>query len=310
MLESAMRGIPLAWYWPLRRVLHRHRHRHPARVLATLMLRRAARAYRGHLANRMTQVRPLDRPDLTFVSVDSMVMDAVYWFGVRGYEGTVARTWAALCAQADSVLEVGGNIGLFTVVGAKAGPGRYTVVEPVPSNAGTLRANLLGNSLTAVEVLEAAVVPGEVERDVTLNVPSEGRDMPVGAHMLDQVEIAARGSAEHITVRGLPMQGLALGRDLIKIDAEGIEAALLSGIRPLLLERRPTLLVEVLPEATALGRLLSDLAVEAGYTIHVLPEYGSDETVAVDAASFTAALPSRYNSKDVVLHRGALPLGR
>lgn len=307
MLDAMMRGVPLPFYQPLRRAIHDFPRGHPVRLAATLVLHRAALAHRGYLAARLPDIHPIDMPSLSFSSVDSMVMDAVYWFGVRGYEGTVSRTWAALCAQSTSVLEVGGNVGLFTVVGASAAPGTYTVVEPVPRNAAALRANLARNNLSRVEVVEGAAIPGGNAQNVTLNLPDEGRVMPVGAHLLEGIEITERGNSNHITVPGLPIRDLAAGRDLIKIDAEGIEATLLSDIRDLLVERRPTLLVEVLPEAKSLGAMLSALAIEADYTMHVLPEYGSDQTVAVPAASFTSAVPLNHNSKDVVLRVGPLP---
>lgn len=104
------------------------------------------------------------------------------------------------------MLEIGGNVGLFTVIGVRVAPGSYTVVEPVPLVAATLRANLARNGLTDVEVLQGAVIPDNNARDVTLNLPAEDWGMPVGAHVI---------------VPGLPIRQLAEGRDLIKIDAEG-----------------------------------------------------------------------------------------
>lgn len=306
MIDAIARSVPLAGYNPLRRAVLGLPRRHPVRIAATMVLRRAASAYRHRLAGQLDEIRPLDAPALSFEAVDSMVMDAVYWFGVRGYEGTVARVWTALCQQSRSVLEVGGNVGLFTVIGARAAPGSYTVVEPVPMVAATLRANLVRNGLAKVELLQAAAIPGDADRDVTLNVPAEDWGVPVGAHLMDDVEVGGRSSRSRVTVPGLPIRRLAEGRDLIKIDAEGIEAALLADLRPALLERRPTLLIEVLPEAERLGELLATLASEAGYRIHVLPEWGSDEVVTVPAASFSSGLPRRYNSKDVVLSPGPL----
>ena len=307
MIQSVLRGLPLSAYRPLRQAIHDFPRGHPIRLVATAVLQHAARAHRHHLLNHLTEIRPLDAPHLSFEAVDSMVMDAVHWFGVRGYEGTVPRAWAGLCSASSSILEIGGNVGLFTVIGGSRTAGDYTVVEPVPANAATLRANLARNGLARVELLEAAVVPGKVRHDVVLNLPDEGRAMPVGAHLMEGVEIAERPGKNRITVPGLPMQELATGRDLIKIDAEGIEAALLTDIRPLLVAQRPTLMIEVLPEAAQLGVLLSSLAIEAGYQIHVLPEYGSDRTITVAPASFTSAVPQAYNSKDVVLSVGALP---
>ena len=306
MIDAMIRGVPLAGYRPLRQAVLDLPRRHPVRIAATIVLRRAARAHRHHLTGQLDEIRPLDAPALSFEAVDSMVMDAVYWFGVRGYEGTVARVWTALCQQSRSVLEIGGNVGLFTVIGARAASGSYTVVEPVPVVAATLRANLARNGLNAVEVLQAAAVPGDAAREVTLNLPAEDWGVPVGAHLIDGVEVAGRSTRSQVTVPGLPVRGLASGRDLIKIDAEGIEAALLADIRPLLVERRPTLLIEVLPEAERLGALLAALASDAGYRIHVLPEWGSDRVMTVPAATFNAGVPRTFNSKDVVLSVGAL----
>lgn len=306
MIDAIIRSLPLAGYQPLRRAVLGLPRRHPVRIAATVVLRRAAWAYRHRLAGQLDEIRPLDAPALSFEAVDSMVMDAVYWFGVRGYEGVVARVWTALCQQSRSVLEVGGNVGLFTVIGARASPGSYTVVEPVPMVAATLRANLARNGLAKVELLQAAAIPGDAGRDVTLNVPAEDWGVPVGSHLLDDVEVRGRSSRSQLTVPGLPIRRLAEGRDLIKIDAEGIEAALLADLRPALLERRPTLLIEVLPEAKRLGDLLATLASEAGYQIHVLPEWGSDEVVTVPAGSFNSGLPRRHHAKDVVLSPGPL----
>ncbi len=305
MIDRLLRSLPLSAYRPFRQAIVSLDRRNPLRLAATLVLKQAARAHGSSLASRLSEIRPLDRPDLSFEPSDSMVADALFWFGVRGYEGTVARVWAELCGRASSVLEVGGNLGLFTVVGGRATRGAYTVVEPVPAVAATLRANLARNGVTGVEILQAAVVPGEA-REVVLNLPDEGRAVGVGAHLVDGVEVEFRASRGRISVPGLGIRTLAHGRDLIKIDAEGIEAALLSDIRDMLVAARPSLLIEVLPEATVLGGLLAELALEAGYQIHILPEFGSDRLVTVPAADFTAALPRRYNSKDVVLSVGPL----
>ena len=114
-----------------------------------------------------------------------MVLDAIYWFGVQGYEGKVADVWQLLCASASCVLEVGGNIGLFSVIGARETRGRCTVVEPVPEIAMALRQNLQHNQIQNVQVIEAAANGGETKRDVALNIQDEGRVSPVGSHLLD-----------------------------------------------------------------------------------------------------------------------------
>lgn len=306
MLDRLIRLVPMGWFLPFRLAVVRLPRGHVPRSVSVLVLKRAARAWRHRLHRRLPEIRPLDAPRFSFEPVDSMVMDAVYWFGAVGYEGRVGGVWAARCRLARSVLEIGGNVGVFTVQGAAACGGHYTVVEPVPDVAAILRANLARNGLTdTVEVLQAAVIPAGPPRGVVLNIPDEGRQAPVGAHLIEGVEIPDRGTMRQVAVQGLPIADLAAGRDLIKIDAEGIEAELLTAIRPMLLTDRPDLLIEVLPEAGRLGAFLADLAREAGYTIHVLPEYGSETIVRVPAGAFTAAVPGRHRSKDVLLSMDA-----
>ena len=249
----------------------------------------------------LSEVRPLDRPDISFEATDSMVVDDVYWFGVQGYEGVLADLWSRLCAEASSVLEIGANIGFYSVIGGKASRGRYTAVEPLPEVAAVLRANLRRNGLDRTEVLEGAAIQDATRRRVTLNVPDEQRAAPVGAHLTTDSEVAQRSSLRTITVDGFPMRELAEGRDVIKIDAEGIEHALLTSVMPLLVESRPTLVLEVLPESDHLAAVICELARAAEYAIHVVPGYGSDQVVAIAPDRFNAHTPGQYKSKDVIL---------
>ena len=308
MLDAAFRAIPLRCFGPVRRMFVRLPRGNLVRNASVLVLKRAARAYRNRLAAKVDAIVPLDRPDVSFEAVDSMVMDAVYWFGIGGYEGTVADIWVRLCQRAHSVLEIGGNVGLFSVIGGRAAVGPYTVIEPVPEVAAVLQKNLRRNGVAErVELRQAAAIPDLVERDVVLNVPAENRAAPVGAHLVEGVEITARSSERHVTVRGLPIRDLMAGRDLIKIDAEGIEAELLTAGRDIVLSKKPDLLIEVLPEAHRLAALLCALAQEAGYRMFVLPEYGSDHIVEIEPASFTALVPLQHHAKDVLLT--TVPLG-
>lgn len=296
-----IRCMPLWLFFPLRWAVTHLRRGSLPRSASVLVLRQVLRANRGALAGRLDAFVPLDFPDISFDPVDSMVMDSVYWMGVRGYEGKVADLWIETCRSARSVLEVGGNVGLFSVIGARAGSADYTVVEPVPAVAATLRRNLSRNGLDRVTVLNAAAIPGDTEATVSLTIPNEGRDAPVGAFLAATSEVSDRDRSNAIDVRGLPFQDLIRGRDVIKIDAEGIEAELLASVEDELIATRPTLLIEVLPESERLGRLLARLAVAGRYEIVVIPEWGSDIPVIVAPDQFNAALPSTHHSKDVML---------
>jgi FkbM family methyltransferase len=295
------RRLPLAIYTVFRHGAVRLRRGSVVRSLCIAVLKHGCRSYRGRLHEALREVRPLDAPELTLEATDSMVVEAVYWFGVQGYEGKVAEVWTTLCGRARSILEVGGNIGLFATIGGRATTAPYTVLEPIPEVAAILRANLARNGATMVQVIEGAAIPGTEPADVYLNIPNERHAAPVGAHLVIGVEIEQRSRERQIAVHGIPFAALLAGRDLVKIDAEGIEAELLGTCQSLLASLRPSILIEVLPEASRLAALIVQLARDIGYRLYVIPEYGSDEIVQVDPAVFTAGVPGRYRSKDVLL---------
>lgn len=300
-MAQFIRCLPLWLFYPFRWAVTHLRRGSLPRSAAVLVLRQALRANRGRLSRRLDAIVPLDMPGTSFDPIDSMVMDAVYWWGVRGYEGKVADLWIEACRTARSVLEVGGNVGLFTVIGARAGSAAYTVVEPVPSIAAALRRNLARNGIERVKVLNAAAIPADAEAPVSLSIPNEGREAPVGAFLAATSEVSDRDTTNRITVQGLPFRDLIAGCDVIKIDAEGIEADLLGAVEAELIAARPLMVIEVLPESVRLGQLIARLAVAGRYEIVVIPEWGSDVPVVIEPSDFTSAVPATHHSKDVML---------
>ena len=269
----------------------------------------AIKVLRGkpRVPHSITEVRPLDRPGISFEAADSMVMDAIYWFGVQGYEGRMADVWETLCSTAKCIVEVGANVGLFTVSGGLATRGSYVAVEPVPEIADLLNRNIARNGLAGkIEVRQAAAIAASIESPVEINVPNEGRGAPVGAHLMERSEVSGRSRLRVIKVPGLPFKDLIEQADLIKIDAEGIEAELLQSGKDRIVRNRPTIVVELLPESNRLAALVRELASTCGYTINVIPAFGSDEIVIVAPDRFDASTPQKYNSKDVVLSSGPL----
>jgi FkbM family methyltransferase len=316
-----VRLLPIILFAPFRRGAVSRRRGSLVRKVCIAIAKLGARSWRGRLHARLPEVQPLDRPDLRFASVDSMVMEAVFWFGVQGYEGMVAAVWERECRQARAILEIGGNVGLFTVIGALATHGTYTVVEPLPAVAAVLADNLQRNRVTRATLRQAAAIPGSTGRIVEIQIPDADRGAPVGAHLGTHTETTGSGTTGSgttgvgttdsgtptiVSVEGIPFRDLVAGKDLIKIDAEGIEAALIEAARDIILECRPTLLIEVLPSSVRLGMALRQLAEAGRYRIEVLPEWGSDKAVPVAPAAFDASVPQRHRSKDVLL----IPMAR
>lgn len=297
---NARAELALAAVYPLRWCAARLARRNPLRLASVQLLRRIGRRLR--YAETRPHVVPLDAPGLRFAAGDSMVTDAIFWFGARGYEGVLCDVWRRLAARSHSILEIGGNIGFYTVLGAVANPGaRYRVVEPNPEVAAVLRGNLALNGLTQVELIQAAAIPGALRETVRLGVPDDERGVPVGSYLMHGTEGIDRPARRTIDCDGLPMRELLDGTDLVKIDAEGIEHALLDSAAEQIVAQRPVIVVEVLPESVKLGALIRGLAQRAGYHIYAVPGWGSDAVVRFAAAAFDPALLPRFHSKDVIL---------
>ena len=245
-----------------------------------------------------------DNPELRFVSHDSLVLDQLYWFGEQGWEPRLLPWWRRCCARASAVLELGANVGYFTVQGARAAPrARYLAVEPHPVSAGVCRANLALNGIGSVELVEAAAVAGAGCPAVELRVPAGQLATPTVAFLGEDTELPApmrRHVAGTLAVPAVDVCSLLAGVDLVKLDVEGQEYALLAAAHDHLRAHHPTVFVEVLPGTARLRRLLAELCRDDGYRCYV-PVAG-DRLVRLEAADLLGArLLERYGGQDVIL---------
>ena len=252
---------------------------------------------------------PADRSGLRFTNCDSMILPSIHWFGVYGYEGVLCDYWPLFCTGANNIVEIGANIGFFTVLGSRASPGgKYLAVEPLPENAALLRANLKLNGISHVTVVEAAAVAGKERDTVTLNVPQERYSVTVGAFVDNAAEgVSERMIERKVTVHARTMADLVSSADLIKIDAEGIEHHLLSAVFELIACRKPTIFVEVLPNSSKLKDVIVKLTQECKYRIYGVPAYHHYEAREIAAEDLRAGALERMFSKDVILTNLPLP---
>jgi FkbM family methyltransferase len=244
-----------------------------------------------------------DNPELRFVSHDSLVLHQLYWFGEQGWEPRLLPWWRRCCARASAVLELGANVGYFTVQGARAAPwARYVAVEPHPVSAAVCRANLDLNRVRSVELLEAAAVPGGGPAAVELQVPAGQLATPTVAFLGAGTELPGpmrRHVTGTVAVPAVDVRSLLAGVDLLKLDVEGQEHALLAAAREHLRATRPTVFVEVLPGTPRLRRLLAELCRDDGYRCHVPTAGGLVRLGAADLPG--ARLLEEYGGQDVIL---------
>jgi FkbM family methyltransferase len=244
---------------------------------------------------------PPGRPDIRFVNGASGVTQWTYWLGMDDVArlGAGPRVWEALCAGAADVVEIGANIGFYTVPGAKAATGRYRAYEPHPESATVLRANLAENGLAEVEVHEAAVVAGAAG-PVDLTVPPAFDSATPGNATL--VPEFSGGSV--VQVQGVPMAEALGSCDLLKLDVEGLEAALFESAWAELVRLRPAIMVEVHDVNRELRALLPRLLDEMGAAAYAMRRAS---LVAVPNSEMGAGpLFERYGTWDYLV----VPAGR
>lgn len=167
-----------------------------------------------------------------------------YFLG-RYYEDHLQRLLALALAPGDRFVDVGANIGMITLLGARAvGPsGEVQTFEPNPACLARLRAVLALNGIDWVEVIPLGLSDQEEER--VLSVVS--RDTGVGTF--------APLAAEEHEITGRMTLHLARGDSvllanekpvrLIKIDVEGFETRAIRGLEGLIARDRPLVVTEV-----------------------------------------------------------------
>jgi FkbM family methyltransferase len=265
--------------------------------------------YRSGIPRGVSQFRLVDDPSLSFVAVDSQVLEQLYWSGTRGWEPEVLPWWRACCRRAHGVLELGANVGWFAVQGGRAAPDvRYVAVEPHPLSAATCRRHLELNGVSSVEVVEAAAVADPVAVSVALHVPDDQAATPTVAYLPVDSELPAdmtRPGPRVLDVPAIDVRSLLDGVDLIKLDVEGQEHVLLGAMREQLRTHHPTLFVEVLPGTPQLRALLADLCASDGYRCFAMDRGGLVELLPDRLR--TVRLMDEFGCQDVVLTAGELP---
>ena len=186
-----------------------------------------------------------------------------YLFGT--YEDDVTALLGTLRRPGWTVLDVGANVGYFALLAAHLGGARSRVFafEPNPAMAALLRESILLNPGATIEVVPAAC--GDRGATTTLSVSTDrhntglstiARALPTGA----PIDVSMTRLDSFCADR-------ALSPDLVKIDVEGAELAVLRGAEGLLAGDDPPAHVICEVWAQTRGEVLDWMATH-GYAAH------------------------------------------
>lgn len=189
------------------------------------------------------------------------------------WEPYETRLVLSLLRPGDVFVDAGANIGYFSVLAAAAvGPaGAVYAFEPDPDNCRLLRDNVLLNGVQqVVHVVEAALADRDGDAPLYLSEDN------LGDHQLF-TDGAPRPAVRVALVDGGSYLAGRIGRlDLLKVDTQGAEFLVLSGLMPLLrqLPAPPRILIELTPyslrAAGASGRGLVELLASLGQPLHIV----------------------------------------
>ncbi|MBO4207724.1 FkbM family methyltransferase [Micromonospora echinofusca] len=186
-------------------------------------------------------------PELTTTDV---IQRYLYLFGT--WEPHLTAWIRRRLTPGDTFIDVGANIGYYSLLAARlVGPtGRVVAVEPSPHFTQILATAAHANRLDNIRIVRAAA--SDVTDRITFYTPST-------ANLGNTTQVQPRGSAvAAFQAEASPLPNLTTATELaqariIKIDAEGAEAAVIRGLAPSIDQLHPSveLVIEVTPRLLA-----------------------------------------------------------
>ncbi len=211
---------------------------------------------------RLDPVPGLQRPLELFTHDPAGDLVSRKLHGERAWEVFESRLWLASHRPGDIVVDVGANLGYYSLLSALGGipVSRVFAFEPAADNYALLCDNLTLNG-AAEQVLPVRAALGEAAGPITLHR---------SAHNLGDHQVyAGDGERDEETVaqyNGAEFLSEFVDRvDLLKLDTQGSELSVLRGLLPLLRRSRNglRLLIELTPFSLAMaghsGRALIEL---------------------------------------------------
>lgn len=221
-------------------------------------------------------------------------------YATGNWEDYTALVMRQLVAPGDTVVDVGANVGFFTLLAAQCvGPtGQVIAFEPEPWASKRLVHNVGLNNPTCVTIRNEAVSDHDGQTEMFVG-PAEHRGL-TSLRPLNKFD----GNIAVRTVRldqAFPPETCVR---LIKIDVEGAECMALSGMQKLLATARPEIVIEVtdrfLKEMGGSAKALYQFLRDSGYRMYVIDWDGL-----VPVHHWSVTLPAQFNA--LFTHMTSLP---
>jgi FkbM family methyltransferase len=194
-------------------------------------------------------------------SMNDFIGRAVFFFG--DLDPKVTWILRRLLEPGDHAVDVGANIGVVTLLMSKlvSPGGTVQAFEPNPVLFEDLRAALAINSVTNVQLHQAALGSSDSDRELYVPAGNSGEGSFIERGVTQQVH----------RVRVTRLDDISLDGEiaLLKLDVEGAEYEVLRGAQRILAEQRPRV---ILFEANYHGDRIVDMLRQHDYKILAIPQ--------------------------------------
>jgi len=179
----------------------------------------------------------------------------------KKYEPYSIKLWRQMCDAGRIAIDVGAHTGIYTLAAYSAGCGKVFSFEPYFMNFARLNLNLRANGFSTKGMIFGAA--GAKTGTGRLAIPTSHDYLSSGCRVFESEKGRAFHETDVIAIDDLPLDDKVCG---VKIDAEGYEALVLSGMKKLLEDKVPVLF-----------ECIKDLGVEQifkdrGYELFVVDE--------------------------------------
>ena len=218
------------------------------------------------------------RESLRMTGADSVhLVFQLFWRGIDYYEPFTRLTVENLSASADCLIDVGANVGLFSLVAAKLNPQlKVFAFEPNPQMFDYLSKHKLLNRLSNLIPESMAVSDRDGESQLFLSKSDMSASLVFDFQRSNSLDVSL--PVKTVTLDSYVEQFGLFGSLLLKVDAEGHEKAVLEGAEATIARFKPDIIIEVLEDFDPF--LLEKLR-DVGYRFYKITHQGLIEAQAV-----------------------------
>jgi len=200
--------------------------------------------------------------------------NTIFWSGLtEGWEKESIKLWIKLCEEADVIIDIGANTGVYSLVAKTVKPSSAVYAfEPVTRVYKKLLENIQLNKFD-IHVYEQAVSNSNGTATIYDTDSEHTYSVTVNKNMFSKETDVIESTIETITLDSFIKKNKLAKIDLIKIDVETHEAEVLEGFSEFLMAYKPSMLIEILTDEV--GEKVEALVKDLNYLYFNIDELGS-----------------------------------